>query len=424
LGARVTDGYGRRRPGDPPSAPAAGTGRRGGRLSRDADARSGGDGIDTATQARSSAVPDPERLAEAARRRGTPLIDATGATFVHLGSAPPTLVGEWSDFRPEDALPHHELAPGVWVAHRDLPVSAYVEYAYLLEGHREPDPLNRWPAPDGIGGRISRLWMPQAPQEALRFGAAPASDVARGRLTRHRFETGRLVAGRTRRVVLYVPADIPPAACQLLVVLDGQDYLRRQRLHRVVDALVAARRISPLVIAFVDHGGDARFPEYACSDATVAFLADRVVPFARSVLGLGDGQVRARDGRGRVGIVGPSLGGLMALYAGLRRPDVFGRVLSQSGTFELPSREMVTGDLVRHLPSRPVTVRLSAGTFEWLAGPVARMAELLRARGYDITHRPFVGGHNHRVWAEDALLGLEAMFPPASLGDGAGEDGG
>jgi enterochelin esterase family protein len=359
-------------------------------------------GIDT-TLSLAAPIRDPARLAEDARRLGTPLVDPDGATFVHLGTGPPPpLVGEWSGFRVDAAPPCTELAPGVWTWRKDFPAGAYLEYGYLVEGRRVPDPLNRMRVADGTGGHLSPLWMPQARREAARLGALPASAAPRGRLSRHRLETARLIAGRTRRVVLYRPAGGDAANVDLLIALDGQDYLRRQRLHRIVDVLVAERRITPLAIAFVDHGDEARFPEYACSDAMVGFLADRVVPFARSALGL-----QAR----RTGIMGPSLGGLMALYAGLRRPDTFDRVLSQSGTFELPGREMVTGDLVRHLPPRPVAVRLSAGTFEWLAGPVARMAELLRARGYDVAHRPFEAGHNHRAWAEDAVLGLESQFP-------------
>jgi enterochelin esterase family protein len=350
-------------------------------------------------------------LIEAATRDGSPLIDDRGATFVRLGAGPPPpLVGEWADYRPEGALPMAELAPGVWVGRTELPVNAYVEYAYLVDGHRRADPLNRFPTSDGNGGRVSGLWMARAPREAAQLGRLPARALPRGQLTRHRLETGRMVAGRTRTVTLYHPPDGEPAS-DLLLVLDGQDYLVRQRLHRVADALIAGGRIAPIGIAFIHHGGDARFAEYGCSEGTLGFLADRIAPFARARLGIADR---------RVAIAGPSLGGLMALFAGLRRPDVFDRVLSQSGTFELPGRELVTSDLARHLPPTPIRVRLSVGTFEWLAGPVARMADLLRARGYDVIHRPYVGGHNHRAWAEDLIHGLESAFPPAGSGAAGG----
>jgi enterochelin esterase family protein len=311
-------------------------------------------------------------------------------------------VGEWAGYRPDAAVRMSELAPGVWVGRTALPVTAYVEYAYLIDGHRRADPLNRYPASDGNDGRVSGLWMARAPREADEMARLPASAVPRGELTRHRLETGRMVAGHSRTTTLYrPPGGTTPA--DLLVILDGQDYIVRQRVHRIVDVLVARRRIAPIGIAFVNHGGDARFAEYACSEGTLAFVAERVLPFARARLGVAD--------RPAV-IAGPSLGGLMALFAGLRRPDLFDRVIAQSGTFELPGREMITGDLVRHLPPSPIRIRLSAGTFEWLAGPVARLADLLRARGYDVTHRPYAGGHNHRVWAEDLVRGLEAMFPP------------
>lgn len=198
------------------------------------------------------------RLIEAATRDGSPLIDDRGATFVRLGAdPPPPLIGEWAEFRPEAAVAMSELAPGVWTGRTELPVNAYVEYAYLVDGHRRADPLNRFPASDGNGGRVSGLWMSRAPREADELARLPARALPRGELTRHRLETGRMVAGKTRTVTVYrPPGGVPPS--DLLVVLDGQDYLVRQRLHRLADALIARGRVAPIGIAFVHHGADAR----------------------------------------------------------------------------------------------------------------------------------------------------------------------
>ena len=72
----------------------------------------------------------------------------------------------------------------------------------------------------------------------------------------------------------------------------------------------------------VANGGPARTVEYTCSEATLAFLLQKVLPSARRELNLVD---ETRE-PGVHGVLGASLGGLIALYTGLRAPEVFGHV--------------------------------------------------------------------------------------------------
>jgi enterochelin esterase family protein len=228
--------------------------------------------------------------------------------------------------------------------------------------------------------------------------------VPHGTLARHVVENDFLLAGQKRVVYLYRPSADGP--WPLLVVFDGQDYRRRARLANIVDNLIAAGRIRPLALALVHHGRSARGVEYACSEMTMGLLLEEVLPLARRVLDLVD--VTAAPGA--YGVLGASMGGLMALYAGLRAPHIFGRVLSQSGAFTLDEYDTVVWDLVRHGPVRPLRIWLDAGRYEWLLEPNRRMQALLAERGYDVAYHEFNAGHNYPAWRNDVGHGLQFLF--------------
>ena len=70
--------------------------------------------------------------------------------------------------------------------------------------------------------------------------------------------------------------------------------------------------------------GETRFIR-ACGESTLLFVAAQVLPLARAHLNLLDPAKHP----GAYGVLGASMGGLMALYTGLRLPRIFGHVLSQ-----------------------------------------------------------------------------------------------
>ena len=82
---------------------------------------------------------------------------------------------------------------------------------------------------------------------------------------------------------------------------------------------------------------------------------------------------------------------------GLRRPDVFGRVLSQSGAWNFDGRETVAVPLVRDGPVAPIRIWMDAGRYETLFEPNEAMADLLDRRGYDVTYRRYPAGHHART---------------------------
>jgi enterochelin esterase family protein len=134
------------------------------------------------------------------------------------------------------------------------------------------------------------------------------------------------------------------------------------------------------------------------------------VPTAVERLGLGPQEAPDPGAPGRATILGSSMGGLMALHAALRRPELFGAAIAQS-VAAFPDIELSTMLLVRHLDPPPIRIWQDAGDHEWLAAANDDLARLLRDRGYDATYGRQPGGHDQTSWVESLVDALPAMFP-------------
>ena len=160
-------------------------------------------------------------------------------------------------------------------------------------------------------------------------------------------------------------------------------------------------------MAFLPGAGRWRNVEYACSDATLLWLDQVILPLSDEKLNLLD----VKKHPGAYGVLGASLGGTMALHTGLRLPDVFGRVLSQSGAFSIESRDFAPVDLVRHGHAKHIRIWMDIGKLDFLLEDNRGMVALLQEQGYNVAYREFTAGHNYTAWRDDVWRGLEAMFP-------------
>lgn len=344
-----------------------------------------------------------EALLEQAKK-GTPVIAGNTATFVWYGADAPRLVGDWTGWDRGAARTLTRVALEVWAHTVTFPRDAYLEYAFIKGGSRLIDPLNPRTTPNGVGHTNNYFYMPEGEPTPL---MERRRNVPHGTVTRHTVVDQFLLVGGKRAVDLYRPPTKDP--CRLLVVLDGQDYRRRAELVNIVDNLIAEERIRPVAMALTHHAGQARGVEYGCSEAHLGFLAQHVLSLAQRELNLLDFQANP----GAHGILGASMGGLMALYTGLRAPRIFGHVLSQSGAFTLGEHDTVVWDLVKQGPVRPIRIWMDAGQFEWLLPSNQRMHGLLAERGYEVEFREYHAGHNYPAWRNDVWRGLEALFGSA-----------
>ncbi len=353
-------------------------------------------------------------LLQRVREQGNPAIEGNRATFLWEGEVAPLLISDTTgwDERPKNFKrlafpPKHAPAQPVWSASLAVPRDAYVEYAFLDSNSQEHilDPYNQHSTSNGMGDRNNFFYMPETMASPFSMHRA---DVRTGKLTRHRVDTWLMQDDGERDVYLYAPAAKGPFP--LLIVYDGPDYLHRGRLATIVDNLIADRRIRPIAVAFLQNARARRNVEYICSDATISWLDKEILPLARKHLRL----VNIRENPGSYGVLGASAGGIMAMYTGLRMPEIFGRVLGQSGVFTLEGRDLAAVDLVRYRHAHNIKIWMDVGTLDDLLEDNRRMSRLLQEREYDVTYREFSGGHNYTAWRDDLWRGLEALFPPLS----------
>jgi enterochelin esterase family protein len=341
-------------------------------------------------------------LLSRAQAQGTPLIDGEKVTFLWKGDKAPRLIGDFTDW---DSQPV-ELKPAgtsLWSYQTSFPPDAYMEYVFQDAGQRLFDPFNHRRISNGIGNYNQFFYMPDGVPTPL---TRRSHSVPEGKVTFHKVDTQHTAMGKQRLVTLYQPPVEVPVP--LVLVWDGTDFYRRARLTHIVDNLIAQGRIQPIALAMVDNGRQARFLEYACNEATLAFLWSQVLPLAHKNLNLLDVETQP----GIYGIMGASLGGLISLYIAARIPQVFGKVLSMSGAFSLGGHDMVVFDLLRNAPRLPLKLWMNVGQFDFsaLAPANDKMFDLLREKGYPLETHIYPAGHNYTAWRNDLWRGLEYLF--------------
>jgi enterochelin esterase family protein len=293
--------------------------------------------------------------------------------------------------------------------------------AILATAQRDPLNPRAFPA-DGIDvfQQKSVLELSAAPPQPwiARHAGVPA-----GTVTRHRIESRLL--GETREVYLYQPAPAQPGSSEtpggndaLLVVFDAHAYLTLVPTPTILDNLMhdgLLPRTAALIVANPD--AQARATQLPPNPAFADFLAQELLPWAQSR--------GVRAAAASTVVAGSSYGGIAAAYAGLRHPERFGLVLSQSGSYWwAPGASPAAppdqaGWLIREYaaaPKLPLRFYLEAGLFEQGRGAVdifhttRDMRDVLRAKGYPVAHAEFASGHDYLQWRGTLACGLMALI--------------
>ena len=263
------------------------------------------------------------------------------------------------------------------------------------------DPLNPRVYPTGhsyleLGGAPAQIGVAAPP--AARTGITVGSQVASER-TRSQ-----------RGVWVYTPAGFTPGGggYPLIVVLDGGSYTTLVPVPAILDALIAAERIPPVVAVLVDTSYN-RTTDLSCSGPFADFLALDLVPWARRTLGAGIDS-------GRTFVVGSSLGGLAATCAAFAHQGVFGGALSQSGSFWWKPQseaepEWLTGEIAR-APHPPQRMFIEVGAMEIpdQLDTNRRLRDVLRAKGTKVVYREFNGNHTYLNWRGGFADGVVALL--------------
>jgi enterochelin esterase-like enzyme len=229
---------------------------------------------------------------------------------------------------------------------------------------------------------------------------------------------------RARRVWVYTPPGYSahdPVPSDLLLAFDGGEYLDAIPLPTILDTLIGAKRMRPTVaLLFDDSSSTVRLDDLANHEDFVRFVGGELVPWARARWNV------THEARWST-ITGSSAGGLASALIALRRPDLFGNVLSQSGAFwrgaegsNGPPFEWVTAQAAA-TPKRDVRFFLDVGSLEShgamngtapsILDANRRLRDTLRAKGYDVTYTEVPnGGHAPEFWRERLPTGLVTLM--------------
>jgi enterochelin esterase-like enzyme len=272
------------------------------------------------------------------------------------------------------------------------------------------DPLNQ----AGIGpstfpslAPASVLEMPDAPAQPwhVRRAGIPAGDITRHELA----PTG---SGAPSTFWIYTPHDSDqsrePRAVALL--FDARVWMGID-VAATFDNLVAAGAIPPTVAILVDSiKGATRVESLTRPALLMPFLLDELMPYVAE-------QRAITSNPRRTVLIGQSLGGLAAAYAGLHAPERFGLVLSQSGAFWWPGGspgDIEGGALIsayEHSPRQPIRFFQETGLLEReLLASNRHLHDVLRGRGYDVISREYAGGHDYACWRGGLADGLIALL--------------
>lgn len=268
-------------------------------------------------QARNALV---ERFLEV--RGGNPVVDQNARLTFFVKDDPagriPRIVGDFNNwattpqgYDPKAGTPVRiEGTPWSYVETTAF-TNARLEYVFLYEKDTAPDPRN----PRKIrtfSGERSEIRMPFFSAHPEVEGAAPGT---KGTLTEQAFESRALKA--SRRVWTYLPAgyetsqDIYPT----VYFLDGGNYTDWMAVPAVLDRLIAAGTIPPVIAVFVEPGS--RQEEYSRNPAWRAFVATELVPSI-------DKTLRTFPAPEQRLIFGSSLGAYGAVDLAVEYPGVFG----------------------------------------------------------------------------------------------------
>jgi enterochelin esterase family protein len=314
---------------------------------------------------------------------------------------------------------YYSLGPNIFSAPK-----SEVDYG-LVAAVSQRDPLNpkgwfeRAQDPDvALHHGVSRLEMPEAPAQPW---ADKRKDVPEGQVEKHSFTSALLK--NTRDVWVYTPPGYSKTTAPygLLVVFDGDTYINVVPTPVTLDNLLSDKRIPPMVAVIIGNARGARATELPCNPQFADFLSTELIPWTRRLYNV-------TSDPGLVIIGGSSYGGLAATYSAYRHPDVFGNVLSQSGSywwtpptdpskpssFDPESELGYVADLFINSPKLPIRFYLDAGSMEVdrsgqgssILIPNRDFRNVLISKGYEVHYQQFQGAHDYLSWRGTLADGL------------------
>jgi enterochelin esterase-like enzyme len=184
-------------------------------------------------------------------------------------------------------------------------------------------------------------------------------------------------------------ADLP-----VLYLTDGQNYLGRGYMQRVLDNTISQGDIEPIVAVFVDARDpdnlkdNRRNSQFFCNKDYLTFYVNELIPEIEKKYPV----AASREDRA---IMGLSFGGLNAACFGLLGNGTFSKLGMQS-----PANHAVPNLLKAYeeMPKLPLKIFLSTGKPDDNTKANRRFHTILQDKGYELKYIEVSEGHNWDNW--------------------------
>ena len=360
-----------------------------------------------------------------------PLVEGNTAHFIYK-KQPGKVVGvggEWNGYDARKAI-MEPIGAGLLHYQHDFEQDARLDYFFFeYDASNSPDllsdpraiklddmravldPFNRRFGESGFGPR-SELAMPTYRRPAI---TREQPGLLTGELREETINSKALQHERAYSVYLPPAFTASVETYPSIYFHDGGDYLSMGRAPTILNNLIGIGAIPAVVAVFVLPVN--RESEYNCDDRHVSFLCDELLPELQRRYNLSNDPAKRA-------VIGPSLGGLISLYTGKQRPDLFGLVGAQSSAVKsingLDIFDARTAYAVE--PRLPLRLHLVMGSYEDcfstdeqgrcsdLLNPVRELRSILEQRNNPYSYAEHHQGHSWGLWRDTLADALTYFF--------------
>jgi len=314
------------------------------------------------------------------------------------------LPSELNRWNPEQGRMNRIEGTDLFVRTETAPINGRVEYKLVVDGNWILDPLNPRKAAGGYGEN-SDVWMPEyVPPTTIAYNP----NIPHGTIDTFWIDSKFL--HRTHPIFVYSPAEMTNIhELPLLFVTDGGDYLSFGKMNNILDNLLAAKQIHPLIAVFIDprttlndNATNKRMTDYAANDTLLDFLEKEITPFIEK-------KYHTSNNATERTIMGASMGGLIATYAVLKRPELIVNCAAQSPAYLQAHAAVI--ELAKQVQKSSANIYIDTGTIHDTREEASLVAGLLRDKGARVLYAEYPEGHNWSNWRARIGKILQYFFP-------------
>ncbi|WP_028777808.1 alpha/beta hydrolase [Shimazuella kribbensis] len=219
--------------------------------------------------------------------------------------------------------------------------------------------------------------------------------------------------GTEKKALVYLPPEFDTnQKYPALFLHDGDDYFSLGRIATQANQLIYEEKIKPIIMVAIPVEKKLRSSEYSPigdrNEAHLSFMTEELLPFVQERYPLNEKELV---------VGGSSLGGTAALHMALQHPDIWSRVLAQSGAF----LAQTTSALQTHQSLNWLSIYQSIGLQETNVSTHVGEIDLveinqkvhveLHSKGANVHYVEQDGDHTWGLWQKQLPTALQFFFP-------------